>query len=428
MDARQQNTRTSRRLLSHCGEFLRWLLTLALVTVAVGAFALYFVHSRLDEEIRIYVESKFRANYPQLIVAVRSAHRIEGSGIEVRGLSLAERDSNGKPVPLAFVEELFAECSTDLAELAAGHTQSRRLVLRGIKLRAVRHSNGVWNVEQLWPLPKFGAAPPPITIEGGRVELVDFTDQQPTLFTLQDITLQLTPFLAPEVAAAAKTPPALQLKGSCAADSVGRVTVTGTIHPGKQEYELSGSVEALDLNARAIDALPRNIGQHLAALRGATGKAGFQYQVASTSGFAVLPTYAVAGNFVGRFEDARLPQPLMNLNLPFELDNNGLKINNARAQAGPTKLQFSAHAKCLQPGQPYSMRLKAERLILDEQLAKALPGQWRSVWDKLAPRGGSPDSGVSGNPARASVAYGKKGLELQVEAAVNEITAAVARK
>ena len=49
-------------------------------------------------------------------------------------------------------------------------------------------------------------------------------------------------------------------------------------------------------------------------------------------------------------------------------------------------------------------------------------------WDKLAPRGGSPDSGVSGNPARASVAYGKKGLELQVDAAVKEITAAVAKK
>jgi creatinine amidohydrolase len=49
-------------------------------------------------------------------------------------------------------------------------------------------------------------------------------------------------------------------------------------------------------------------------------------------------------------------------------------------------------------------------------------------WDKLAPRGGSPDSGVSGNPARASVAYGKKGLELQIDAAVKEITAATAKK
>jgi creatinine amidohydrolase len=49
-------------------------------------------------------------------------------------------------------------------------------------------------------------------------------------------------------------------------------------------------------------------------------------------------------------------------------------------------------------------------------------------WDKLAPRGGSPDSGVSGNPARASVAYGKKGLELQIAAAVKEITAAIAKK
>jgi len=49
-------------------------------------------------------------------------------------------------------------------------------------------------------------------------------------------------------------------------------------------------------------------------------------------------------------------------------------------------------------------------------------------WDKLAPRGGSSDSGVSGNPARASVEYGKKGLELQIDSAVKEIKAATARK
>ena len=49
-------------------------------------------------------------------------------------------------------------------------------------------------------------------------------------------------------------------------------------------------------------------------------------------------------------------------------------------------------------------------------------------WDKLAPHGGAPDSGVSGNPARATVAYGKKGIDLQIEAAVKEITTAIARK
>jgi creatinine amidohydrolase/Fe(II)-dependent formamide hydrolase-like protein len=41
--------------------------------------------------------------------------------------------------------------------------------------------------------------------------------------------------------------------------------------------------------------------------------------------------------------------------------------------------------------------------------------------DKLADRGGFEGSGVSGNPARASVAYGKKGLELKVERTVQRV-------
>jgi creatinine amidohydrolase/Fe(II)-dependent formamide hydrolase-like protein len=41
--------------------------------------------------------------------------------------------------------------------------------------------------------------------------------------------------------------------------------------------------------------------------------------------------------------------------------------------------------------------------------------------DKLADRGGFEGSGVSGNPTKASVAYGKKGLELKIETTVRRV-------
>jgi creatinine amidohydrolase len=41
--------------------------------------------------------------------------------------------------------------------------------------------------------------------------------------------------------------------------------------------------------------------------------------------------------------------------------------------------------------------------------------------DKLADRGGFEGSGVSGNPTRASVAYGKKGLELKIETTLKRL-------
>ena len=48
--------------------------------------------------------------------------------------------------------------------------------------------------------------------------------------------------------------------------------------------------------------------------------------------------------------------------------------------------------------------------------------------DKLADRGGFEGSGVSGNPTRASVAYGKKGLDLKVETAVRRIKEMMAQR
>jgi creatinine amidohydrolase/Fe(II)-dependent formamide hydrolase-like protein len=48
--------------------------------------------------------------------------------------------------------------------------------------------------------------------------------------------------------------------------------------------------------------------------------------------------------------------------------------------------------------------------------------------DKLAPGGDRRASGVSGDPTRASIAYGKKGLELKVTAAVTEIQRLIAAR
>jgi creatinine amidohydrolase len=47
--------------------------------------------------------------------------------------------------------------------------------------------------------------------------------------------------------------------------------------------------------------------------------------------------------------------------------------------------------------------------------------------DKLADRGGSEGSGVSGNPTRASVEYGRKGLELKVDLTVERIRALIGK-
>ena len=60
------------------------------------------------------------------------------------------------------------------------------------------------------------------------------------------------------------------------------------------------------------------------------------------------------------------------------------------------------------------------------QLMALNPGWIRNR--KLAPGGDRSVTGVSGNPTRASIAYGKKGLEFRIEAAVTQIQKLIAAR
>lgn len=65
--------------------------------------------------------------------------------------------------------------------------------------------------------------------------------------------------------------------------------------------------------------------------------------------------------------------------------------------------------------------------IADTSLLMAINPNWIR-WDKLAPGGDPRVTGVSGNPARASIAYGKKGLEMEISAAVAQIRQLIAAR
>ena len=65
--------------------------------------------------------------------------------------------------------------------------------------------------------------------------------------------------------------------------------------------------------------------------------------------------------------------------------------------------------------------------ISDTSQLMALNPSWIRA-DKLSSGRDRSPTGVSGNPARASVAYGRKGLELKIEAAVSQIRKSIAAR
>jgi creatinine amidohydrolase len=63
--------------------------------------------------------------------------------------------------------------------------------------------------------------------------------------------------------------------------------------------------------------------------------------------------------------------------------------------------------------------------ISDTAPLMAINPKWIRM-DKLAPGGDPKVTGVTGNPARSSIAYGKKGLEMRIDAAVAQIRESMA--
>src|SRR6476620_1922294 len=97
-----------------CAEFKR-LITFAVLLGLLALAGKYYCFDRLNEELRSRVESQLREHYQGLTVTVRSARRIAGQGVEIRGVRIGEGGGPSAP-PLAQIDEIFAHCDTRLPE------------------------------------------------------------------------------------------------------------------------------------------------------------------------------------------------------------------------------------------------------------------------------------------------------------------------
>jgi hypothetical protein len=146
------------------GEFLSWLAFLSLITGGIIGAAIYFVHTRFDDALRTHVEAKFRAAYPKHRVAIESAQWIEGQGIELRGVSIAEASGKKEESQVLRIDELVVQSNAGLEELIAGKLNAKQVIVRRLKLIAVEEPSGTC---KSWSGPRKTACADPSTTETG---------------------------------------------------------------------------------------------------------------------------------------------------------------------------------------------------------------------------------------------------------------------
>jgi len=365
-----------------CWFFFKWSTALAIIAALVATpFYYRKIFYRVEEEIRLRVEAKIAEQMPHLKVQVRSVH-LSGDGIEVRGLSISERDALGPQPELIYVDEMFLACSTSPQEFIAGEPVVTRVTLRHPIARATRRPDGTYSISKLFPLPKPQGVAPPATIEDGIIEIFDPLKNPSSNFTLREINLSIKPNYP------AQDRLLLDVEGSLAADLIQRVEVAGTIDPEKQQWAFSGTVDGMEISPELRTALPEQISapmEPLASLR-APARLTFRASRASSSESAQFEINGSVSR--GRIDDPRLPFPLSDLRASIHCDNSGFQIFDLSTRHGQTVWEISQlDRRGYELDSPLTLQASGKQVRLDRTLGNAIPQPWRTDYRNYDPDG-----------------------------------------
>ena len=359
-----------------------------------AAIVLPQLFHRINEEIRCRVESRFADRYPNLKVSIRSAELVEGVGIEIRGMSFFEREeiaadavgarADGSVEPFIYLEHVILNCPTELAKLLSPDVPVSKITIHRPIFRVSRRLDGFWNMAKLLPLPSFSDRQPEIIIEGGVVEITDGRKNPTGMYTLRDVNLRLG---APERPLAegpgmekpsAENGPAVRLlSGSLTGDHLRQVEFTGEVDPSTSSWDIGGVVEGLELSPELCAALPSFATRRLRKVMGVfRGRGRFTFRLQSGNSPEVPVFYQLSGDVdEGRFDDRRLPYPLMDMSATVCCNNDGFSVKNLFAQSGQTTLRLSGKMAGFDENSPWDIEAEIGNLKLEQPLAAILPAK-----------------------------------------------------
>ncbi len=340
-----------------------------------------YLYHRFGEEVRRRVEARLADHYKHLDVRVRQAQLIEGEGIEIRGLAIREPNALGPQAEIAYFDEIFLACKTDLKELIQGTPDITHVRIRRPTLRATRRQDGTWSVAKLVPWPRIGLKTPTGVVENCTLEVFDPLKNPSSTLTLRDMHLQWAPPQDPNA------PRALDLQCTMTGDHLERIEWAGRYEPDSGRLNVAGAVRALDLSPELRAALPGDCASQLAVLAPLRAQAELAFELRRDPQAQPEFHFDVTGQLSrGRFDDPRMPYPLNDLKAAIRVNNEGFEIRDFVARNGSAELRLAACGAGFTGG-PMSLEATGKRLRLDDQLVSVIPESLRSHWFKYLPQG-----------------------------------------
>lgn len=366
-----------------CWFCFKWGLLLA---AAVGGAVGVHLYHQVDEAIRSRIEARFAAHYQGLKVTVRSADLVPGKGLEVRGLAISEPGAEGPRAELLHLEEVQLLCQTDLRELALRDPDITEIVIRRSTLWMTRRPDGTWSGAKLFPWPRLSEHAMTARIENCTIEVFDPLKTPAGTFTLHDVNLLLTPMASPGPGPANAW--LRHVEGTVSGDHVRQIVLQGWADLEHHTWNLSGTVDGLDVSPELRACLPDPMAARLTAMDSIHGQGELTFEVQHDPAAATPYQFSAKGRLLrARVEDARLPYPLTDLRANFRFDNQGFAIDDLSARGGQAQLQLSCHAAGFDLAGPIELKGELREFLLERRLREFLPAKLQDQWDKYFPSG-----------------------------------------
>ncbi len=254
---------------------------------------------------------------------------------------------------------------------------TRRIVLEGLQANAWLDGEDQISLAKLFPMPVFGPAAPIIQLRDARVRLIGGkANDRPVDLEISQGTL------VNRTTEAGSTDRTITLEGQAdfARHFIVRCDLVGGV------ADVRASIKGVHLNRDLFGRLPTQWSKlvqeardldcvcdaSLALNRSADGK--LNYKIRTTV-------------HDGRFNHATLPRSLSQLRGVMEYDPSGMTIHSGQGMFGDALLRVSGKIHGYQWPCRADLSVTMRGLLLDDQLAAAIPSSARAQWNRLQPLG-----------------------------------------